>query len=114
MSFLFNLQIRMFSQSYRKALYAGSFDPPTSGHLDIIKRGLQLCDKLYVGIAINQAKKPIIPYTEREKLIQKITKDLNVEVVFIEGLLADYVHEKEIDFMIRGIRSYADFDSEIT
>ena len=57
----------------RYAVYAGSFDPPSSGHLDIIQRGLTLCDKLYVGIGTNIMKKPIFPFEERQRLLKKIT-----------------------------------------
>ena len=98
----------------RKALYAGSFDPPSNGHLDIIRRGQDLCDVMQVGIAINTNKKPIFSYEKRKELLEKITNDMNVEVVFIQGLLAEYVLENDIDFMVRGIRSYSDFDSEFT
>ena len=56
---------KLFSTHVKKALYAGSFDPPSNGHLDIIQWGTNLCDKLYVGIAINTAKKPIFPVEEK-------------------------------------------------
>ena len=100
----------------KTGLYAGTFDPPTSGHLDIIDRGAKLCDKLYVGIAINTRKKPIIPLERRQELLEKITtkhKDI-VEVVPIEGLLSDYARANKIDFFLRGIRSFQDFDHEFT
>ena len=60
----------MSTEIKRSGIYAGSFDPPSSGHLDIISRGTSLCDKLYVGIAINTAKKPIFSVEHREKLLQ--------------------------------------------
>mmetsp|Transcript_15659 Transcript_15659/g.21223 ORF Transcript_15659/g.21223 Transcript_15659/m.21223 type:complete len:99 (-) Transcript_15659:320-616(-) len=84
----------------RTAIYAGSFDPPSSGHLDIIRRGLRLCDKLYVGIAVNSAKKPIFPVEHKIKLLEKITEeyDKRIEIVTVEGLLADYVVNNNIDF----------------
>ena len=59
----------------KKALYAGSFDPPSQGHLDIIQRGLKICDKLIVGIALNPLKKPIFSFEERKRLLEKITAD---------------------------------------
>ena len=91
--------VRNFSKSQRSAIYAGTFDPPTSGHLDIIRRGATLCDKLYIGLATNTSKKPIFPIAKRKELIQKITHDINhVEVVEVEGLLADFVTKHKIDF----------------
>ena len=100
----------------KRALYAGSFDPPSCGHLDIIRRALQICDKLIVGIAYNPLKKSVFSYEEREQLLKKITKEHseNVEVKKVEGLLADFIEDHNIDFQVRGIRSYADFDSEAT
>ena len=82
----------MFDYRLKTGLYAGTFDPPTSGHLDIINRGTSLCDKLYVGIATNTKKKPIFPTERRIELLEKITKKHNglVQIVTVEGLLADY------------------------
>ena len=113
---------RYFSKSstsvakIRSGIYAGSFDPPSSGHLDIIRRGTNLCDKLYVGIAINSAKKPIFSVEHRERLLGKITNRFGekVEIVRVEGLLADFVELNDIDFFVRGIRSFSDFDNEFT
>ena len=75
-----------------------------------------MCDKLYVGIAINSAKKPIFTVEHRERLLGKITQEFGdkVEIVRVEGLLADYAEENDIDFFVRGIRSFSDFDSEFT
>ena len=92
----------------RTGIYAGTFDPPTSGHLDIINRGASLCDKLYVGVAINTSKKPIFSLDRRIELLKKITKKHNglVKVVPVEGLLSEYVMKNNIDFFLRGVRSF--------
>lgn len=91
---------RLFSKTHpRSAIYAGTFDPPSSGHLDIIRRGASLCDKLYIGVATNTSKKPIFPIEQRMDLIRKITQDMpELEVVKVEGLLADFITEHKIDF----------------
>ena len=100
----------------RTGIYAGTFDPPTSGHLDIIDRGASLCDRLYVGVAINTNKNPIFTLEHRIELLKKITKKHNglVEVVAVEGLLSDYAITNQIDFFLRGVRSFQDFDQEFT
>ena len=93
----------LFSSSIkppRKALYPGSFDPPSSGHLDIIKRALTICDTLVVGIGHNPMKKAMFSYEERKVLLQKITKEHGdrVQIQKIEGLLADFIQDNHIDF----------------
>ena len=109
---------RCFSVAHRQrtGLYAGSFDPPSSGHLDIIQRAVSICDKLIIGVAINPLKKPVFTFDERKELIEKITDDHKdqIEIMQVEGLLADFISENSIDFQVRGIRSYSDFDSEFT
>ena len=100
----------------RIALYPGSFDPPSSGHLDIIKRALTICDTLVVGIGHNPMKKPMFTYEERKRLLLKITEEHGdrIKVHKVEGLLADFIIDNDIDFQVRGIRSHSDFDSEFT
>ena len=102
------LQHPLMNCRLRTGIYAGTFDPPTSGHLDIINRGASLCDKLYVGVAINTSKKPIFSLDRRIELLKKITKKHNglVEVVPVEGLLSEYVMKNNIDFFLRGVRSF--------
>ncbi|HOA42853.1 MAG: pantetheine-phosphate adenylyltransferase [Bacillota bacterium] len=98
----------------RKALYAGTFDPITNGHLDLIKRASKLCEHLVVGVMENQAKKPFFTSEERVKMIRGCTKNLpNVEVIRFDGLLADYVNNNQIDAVIRGLRATMDFEYEI-
>ena len=99
-------------------LYAGSFDPPTMGHVDIILRAATLADKLIVGVGQNVNKTYVFSDVERKELLETVCsiperKHLNVEVVIIKGLVADYVMEHDIRFMVRGLRNYNDLDSEI-
>eukprot|EP01125_Pyxidicula_operculata_P018780 TRINITY_DN6716_c0_g1_i1.p1 TRINITY_DN6716_c0_g1~~TRINITY_DN6716_c0_g1_i1.p1 ORF type:complete len:116 (-),score=17.10 TRINITY_DN6716_c0_g1_i1:355-702(-) len=102
--------IKFYSQ-HRKGLYAGSFDPPTSGHLDIIARSAAVCDELVVAIAVNPKKNPVFTVEERKVLLDKICKSLNtssfkVTISSFQGLVADYAKEQNAKFLIRGIRSY--------
>lgn len=97
-----------------KALYSGSFDPLTSGHLDIIMRAARLYDNLIIGIVVNPSKNPMFSLEEREEMIRKVTADLpNVEVDHFSGLLADYVNDNGFDVVIRGLRATTDFEYEI-
>lgn len=97
-----------------KALYTGSFDPLTNGHLDIITRAARLYDKLIIGIIVNPSKKPMFSLEERKEMIWKVTQNLpNVEVDHFSGLLADYVNENRFDAVIRGLRATTDFEYEI-
>lgn len=98
----------------QKALYAGSFDPITNGHLDLIRRASKLYDKLVVGVIANPQKSPLLSIEERKMLISEATKDLgNVEVDDFTGLLAQYVNEQKFDVVLRGLRATTDFESEI-
>ena len=97
-----------------KALYAGSFDPLTCGHLDLIKRAAKICDHLVVGVIENPQKKALFEVDERIKLIEIECKDMeNVTVSSFQGLLADYVNDNEFDMVVRGLRGGADFEYEI-
>lgn len=98
----------------KSAIYPGSFDPVTMGHLDIIRRAAGLFDRFYVGILINRNKKPLFSLEERIRILQEVTKEIpNVEVISFEGLLADYCRMNRIDGVIRGVRGAADFDYEL-
>lgn len=98
----------------KKALYAGSFDPVTMGHLDIIRRAAKLCDELIVGVIRNPQKSSMFTEEERIEMIKLSTSDLpNVRVDAFSGLLADYVNSNDFDIVIRGLRGTTDFDSEI-
>ena len=98
----------------KKALYAGSFDPVTMGHLDIIRRAAKLCDELVVGVIRNPQKSSLFTEEERIEMIKLSTSDLPyVRVDAFSGLLADYVNSNDFDIVIRGLRGTTDFDSEI-
>jgi len=97
----------------RIVVYPGTFDPVTLGHLDVIKRALQLFDKVVVAVATKSGKKPLFSQKERASLIKQCTKDLkNVDVESFSGLLVDYVKKKDSLVVIRGLRELSDFESE--
>lgn len=98
----------------KKALYAGSFDPLTLGHLDLIRRASGLADVLVVGVIRNPGKNAMFTEQQRIDMIKAAVADIpNVEVDAFSGLLADYVNENGYDMVVRGLRGTADFDSEI-
>ena len=98
----------------KKALYAGSFDPLTNGHLDLIYRTANLCDQLVVGIIENPQKKPYFTINQRKMMIEAETKNMtNIEIVSFSGLLADYVNNNGFDIVVRGLRATMDFEYEI-
>ncbi|SCJ79607.1 Phosphopantetheine adenylyltransferase [uncultured Eubacterium sp.] len=98
----------------KRALYTGSFDPMTNGHLDIITRSSKMFDELVVGVIVNPNKKPLFTKEERVKLIEEVTADLkNVTVECFDGLLADYVNKNHFDAVVRGLRATSDFEYEI-
>ena len=97
----------------RTAVYPGSFDPVTKGHLDIIRRASKTFDKVYVAVLVNSAKSPMFPTQQRVDMIKKVTSDLdNVEVDFFSGLLVDYMQEKNAGIIIKGLRAMSDFEYE--
>ncbi len=97
----------------KTAVYPGSFDPITNGHLDIIKRASRTFDKLIVAVLNNPNKTPMFNIDERVDLIYKCTKDLNnVYVDSFSGLLIDYMNTKKVDVIIKGLRAISDFEYE--
>ena len=95
------------------AIYPGSFDPVTSGHLNIIRRASSIFDKLIVCVMVNAGKNPMFTLEEREELIRRITKDLpNVEVDCSSELLADYAKRRGSCVIIKGLRAGSDFENE--
>lgn len=97
------------------AVYAGSFDPVTLGHLDIVRRGANVFDRLTVGIGINPDKRPLFSPDERQSLMQRVFDGLdNVEVRCFEGLTVDFVRDCGAGVMLRGIRTLTDIESEFT
>ena len=97
-----------------KAIYPGSFDPVTNGHLDIIKRAAKLVDVLVVSVLENPHKSSsLFTVEERIKQLKKVTKDIkNVEVSSFGGLLVDYAKQIDAQVVIRGLRAVTDFESE--
>lgn len=99
---------------YKKLLYAGSFDPITNGHLDLINRAAKLGDQLIVGVIDNKSKKPFFTVEERMEMIRRSTKHINnIEVDSFDGLLANYVKMNNINIVVRGLRATMDFEYEI-
>ena len=97
-----------------RAIYPGSFDPVTYGHLDIIKRSAQIVDELVVGVLNNKAKIPLFSVEERVKMLIEATKDLpNVKIVTFEGLLIDFAKQMEAKVIVRGLRAITDFEYEL-
>ena len=97
----------------RTAIYPGSFDPPTKGHEDLIRRSLALCDKLIVAVAINSNKHPLFPTEDRLTMLRAIVGDEpRCEVTSFEGLLAEFARERGAQMVIRGLRAVSDFEYE--
>lgn len=97
----------------RLAIYPGSFDPPTLGHLDIIERGAKLFDRLIVAVGANSSKSGFLPVSEREAALRACTTHLpNVEVSSFQGLLVEYAKAHGATSVIRGLRAVSDFDYE--
>jgi pantetheine-phosphate adenylyltransferase len=95
------------------AIYPGSFDPPTLGHLDVIERASRLFDHIVVGVGINSAKTPLLSDQDRIDALRASVSHLsNVEVEGFEGLLVDYVHSRSAKSIVRGLRATADFEYE--
>ncbi len=95
------------------AVYPGSFDPITNGHLDIIKRAASLFDKVYVAVISNPGKQPYFPLEERIQMLKEATKGIkNVKIDFFEGLLVDYAQKIKANSIVRGLRAVSDFDYE--
>jgi pantetheine-phosphate adenylyltransferase len=96
------------------AIYPGSFDPMTLGHLDIIKRASKMFDELTVSVLDNKAKIALFSVEERVKILEEATKDLpNVKVDSFNGLLIDYARQKDIHISVRGLRAITDFEYEL-
>lgn len=97
-----------------RAIYPGSFDPVTFGHLDIITRSSKIVDELIIGVLMNKAKTPLFSVEERVKILKEATKDLpNVQIDSFSGLLVDYAREKDLHVIVRGLRAITDFEYEL-
>lgn len=97
-----------------RAVYPGSFDPVTFGHLDIITRSARLVDELIVGVLVNNAKSPLFSVEERVKILEKTVENLpNVKVIPFEGLLVEFVRKMKAQMVVRGLRAITDFEYEL-
>jgi pantetheine-phosphate adenylyltransferase len=95
------------------AVYPGSFDPLTNGHVDIITRGARLFDRIVIAILINAEKSPLFSRDERVDIAREVFRDVpNVEVDTFEGLLVDYVEKRQAQVIVRGLRAVSDFEFE--
>lgn len=98
----------------KTAIYPGSFDPVTLGHLNVIKRAAQAFDKLIVCVMVNSSKHGLFAPEERVELIRRVTKNLrNVEVEYSDELLADYARRKGSRVLVKGLRAVSDYEKEV-
>ena len=97
----------------KRAVYPGTFDPVTYGHLDVIKRGSKIFDELIVAVGHNPFKKPIFTVEERMDMLSKNTREIqNIRVDYFEGMLTDYMEKMQTNLILRGIRTVSDFEYE--
>ena len=97
-----------------RAIYPGSFDPVTLGHLDIIKRASKIFDELIVGVLNNNSKSPLFSVEKRVKMLNDVVKDLpNVKVMSFEGLLVDFARKVDAQIIVRGLMAVTDFEYEL-
>ena len=97
-----------------RAIYPGSFDPVTNGHLDVIRRSSKMVDELIVGVLNNNAKMPLFSVEERVRMLKEVTKDIpNVRIYPFDGLLIDFAAKMEAGVVIRGLRAITDFEYEL-
>ena len=98
----------------KSAIYPGSFDPVTYGHLDIIRRAADIVDHLTVAVLNNHTKTPLFSVEERVNILKEVTKDIpNVSIESFSGLLIDYAKEKDVHVSVRGLRAITDFEYEL-
>ncbi|MBR1477941.1 MAG: pantetheine-phosphate adenylyltransferase [Lachnospiraceae bacterium] len=98
----------------KRAIYPGSFDPMTYGHLDVIKRASEMFDVLIVGVLNNNVKSPLFSVEERVKILEEATRDIpNIQVSSFSGLTIDYAAENNLHIAVRGLRAVTDFEYEL-
>src|SRR6185503_17351563 len=105
-------------QFMRRAIYPGSFDPVTNGHLDIIERGCKLFDEIIIAILVNPEKQPFFTIEERQEMLADVLEDISqggckVRVDSFRGLLVNYAVAQEADAIVRGIRAISDYEYEL-
>ena len=95
------------------AIYAGTFDPLTYGHLDVIERAARIFPRVVVGVAASQEKSPLFSLEERMDLVRAVTQELaGVEVAPFSGLLVDFAEQQDVEVIVRGLRAFSDFEFE--
>ena len=95
------------------AIYAGTFDPLTYGHLDVIERAARIFPRVVVGVAASQEKSPLFSLEERMDLVRAVTQEIaGVEVAPFSGLLVDFAEQQEVEVIVRGLRAFSDFEFE--
>ena len=98
----------------KRAIYPGSFDPVTFGHIDMIERSAQIVDELVVAVLINSAKNPLFSVQERVSMLEEITGHIpNIRITSFNGLLIDYAREVDASIIVRGLRAVTDFEYEL-
>ncbi|EOT27790.1 phosphopantetheine adenylyltransferase [Eubacterium sp. 14-2] len=98
----------------KRAIYPGSFDPATFGHIDMIERSAQIVDELVVAVLINSAKNPLFSVQERVSMLEEITGHIpNIRITSFNGLLIDYAREADASIIVRGLRAVTDFEYEL-
>lgn len=106
-------EYRYIKRKERLAVYPGSFDPVTNGHIDIIERSLKFIDRLIVSVTHHPVKKPLFSFKERMEMLQEIFAGRQEIVIeYFDGLLVDYLERKGVYLVIRGLRAVSDFDYE--
>lgn len=104
----------MSEKEEKIAIYPGSFDPVTKGHIDILERASKMFDKVIIAVLKNSSKKSFLPVKDRVELIKQSIKDIkNAEVAFFEGLTVEYARKTGARFLIRGLRAVSDFEYEM-
>lgn len=99
---------------YTRAIYPGTFDPITVGHIDIIKRAYSMFDEIIIAVADSQAKKPMFSLEQRVHMVRAATKDMpNIKVIGFHKLLVDLADELDANIVIRGLRAISDFEYEL-
>jgi len=97
----------------KKAIYSGTFDPITNGHIDIIQRALKVFDEVIIAVAISKSKQPMFDIDTRVKLVEKACKGLKVKALPFETLLVDFAKKQGVSTIIRGLRAVSDFEYEL-
>lgn len=99
--------------STQAAIYAGTFDPLTLGHMDLVERGANIFDKLLLAVAVSTPKATLFSVEERVEMMREVCKELcNVEVMIFDGLLVEFARRKGVYVLLRGLRAYSDFEYE--